>query len=160
MLMNGQVNRVIKNKESMRRIIIVRGVENSNKTFNINRLAEWIIKEYEIENTLAKDSSENMLGVLKIENLKIGINSAGDNLHEAKKVEELKDEEGNYPDIIICASRTRGNSHNYFKENFTFGKGWLKIYQNVRQFDLNGDRNDRDDRVFKEIKTRLIGLKK
>lgn len=144
----------------MRRIIIIRGVHDTGKTTKVNDIAEWIIGKYGIENTLVENKNGDILGVLRVDNLIIGLNSSGDNLAEVEKIRQLKDGEDNYPDIIICASRTKGAPHNYFKENFGYNNGWLKVYHNVRKLNTDDERKIRDERIIEEIKTRLIGVRK
>lgn len=144
----------------LKRIIILRGVENTGKSTKINQLADWIVEKYKIEYTLIKDRYGDIHGILKIENLAIGFNSSGDWITQVQQIEKLKNELGVYPDIIICASRTRGCTHDYFNENFGYSNGWLKVYHTVKRFQDLELRNRRDKRIVEEVQTRLIGLRK
>lgn len=144
----------------MKKIIIVRGVEDTGKTTTIQKIIAWLENNYTINKTFQENEHGDTRAVFEIGNFTIGFNSSGDNLLEVAKIEKLKTNRGTYADIIICASRTRGETQKFFKENFSYNQNWLKIYQNVRRVDPMEERAKRDTRIFEEIKTRLIGIEK
>ena len=145
----------------MRKIIIVRGVHDTGKTTSINELYNWIISlDYQLIDNVTRNSNGDILGTITIGNLVIGFNSAGDKPKEVLKIEKLKDEHGNFPDIIICASRTKGKPYKYLRDNFNQSTNWLRIIQNKRRFNSTPERTQRDERTLAELKVRLIGIEK
>lgn len=145
----------------MRKIIVIRGVHNTNKTTSINEIYNWILSlNYQLIDNVTRNSNGDILGTVTIGNLVIGFNSAGDNLKEVKNIESLKDANENYPDIIICASRTKGDPYNYLKDNFNQSSNWLRIIHNKKRVNAIPERVQRDEQTFAELQVRLIGLKK
>ncbi len=145
----------------MKQILIIKGVSNTGKTTKINQIANWIINEYGIPNTIGLDPldmEKNTIGILTIKNLKIGINSAGDDLASVKKIERIQNE----CDIIIGCCRTKGETFQFYYKNYTRSKGWMDIYFNSQKFpkvDLN-NQSFRDDLTIEGIRCCLIGLEK
>lgn len=95
----------------MKKIFILKGNDNTGKTLKIKEIANWIINDYLVSNTVGLDMSipkKDVHGVLTINKLKIGFNSAGDNVDEVKGIDKLLLEFENDIDIIICACRTKG----------------------------------------------------
>lgn len=149
----------------MKKIFILKGVANTGKTTKINQIAEWIINSYSVANTVGLDVTDleiNTWGVLTIGKLKIGINSAGDNEGEIKKIDELLNKFDNDIDIIICACRTKGISYQHLYKNYIRPKGWLDTYINVEEYKPTevAKQSARDARIFNELKVWLTGLEK
>ncbi|GAO31728.1 hypothetical protein [Geofilum rubicundum] len=149
----------------MKKIFILKGKNDTGKTIKINRIAEWIINNHGATNTINFDSNDlknDINGVLEVSNLTIGINSSGDNLMEVRKIERLKSEIGEYPDILLCACRTKGKGRKYIDNNFNYSKGWLKIYIDVKEHNSASTEKQmiRDERIIAEMQAWLTGLKK
>jgi hypothetical protein len=149
----------------MKKIFILKGGNDCGKTTKINLLAEWIISSYSIPNTIGLDVTnyrKDTLGVLTIGKLKIGINSAGDNEGEVKRLDGLINNSNNDIDIIICACRTRGKGRQYLNNNYNYSNGWLQKFINIEKFPKVDVTNQtaRDIRKIDELKTWLIGLEK
>lgn len=147
----------------MKKIFILKGVSDTGKTTKINTIAQWIIENYGAENTIGLniDNLEiNTWGILKVGNLIIGINAAGDNEHEILKVDDLVKQFD--IDIIICACRTKGITYQHLYKNYIRRNGWLDTYIDVNHLDKNdisGIQN-RDTRILEELRTWLVGLEK
>ena len=149
----------------MKKIFILKGKGNTAKTTKINKIAQWIIDTYHCPNTIGLNTTDfeiDTLGVLNIGKLSIGINSSGDNLYEVQKIKELKGDEDNFPDIIICACRTKGAGFRYIRDNFNYSTGWLSVFINVEEFISTDIKSQtiRDSRIDDELKTWLVGLPK
>lgn len=153
----------------MKKIFILKGKDGSGKTTKINTIAYWIIDTYKIPNTIGLDVTDygkDTFGILTIGKLKIGINSAGDNEKEVKKLDKLIENESENNqidiDIIICACRTKGKGRKYIIDNYNYSNGWLQKFINIDKFPKADivNQNARDLRKFEELKTWLIGLEK
>lgn len=131
-------------------------MSNTGKTTNINKIIEWIIETYNCPNTL-EYTGDNALGVLKVGNLTIGINGAGDNPDEIHKLELLKNEE--YPDIILCCCRTKGYTRKYILKHFNREKGWLRVFINLERY-AEPQRAEQDQRIQEDVKGWILGLPK
>jgi len=145
----------------MKQILIIKGVSNTGKTTKINEIANWIITTYGVPNTIGLDPldlEKNTFGILIFKNLKIGINSAGDDLASVKKIERIQEE----CDIIICCCRTKGETYQFLYKNFIRSKGWIDIYFDAPTFASHAisKQADRDDLIVNGIKCCLIGLEK
>ncbi len=146
---------------TMKKIFILKGVSETGKTTKINTIANWIITNYKIPNTIGLDSlnfKKDSNGILTINKLNIGINSAGDNIGEIKKIDVFAPN----VDIIVCACRTKGATYQHLYKNYTRPNGWLAVYINVDEFpklDLVNQKI-RDNRIIDELQTWLIGLEK
>jgi hypothetical protein len=149
----------------MRKIFILKGKSNTGKTSKINRIVDWIINTHGAPNTVNFDLNKfekDVFGVLEVKNLTIGINSSGDNQEEVQNIERLKLDCDEYPDIILCACRTKGKGRRYLDSNFNYAKGWLKVYFDVKEYNSVSIEKQmtRDERIVAEIKTWLTGLGK
>lgn len=149
----------------MKKIFILKGVSNTGKTTKINQIAEWIINTYSVANTIGLDVTDlekNTWGVLIIGKLKIGINSAGDDENEIKKIDKLLKKFDNDIDIIICACRTKGISYQHLYKNYIRPKGWLDTYINVEEHNPTdlASQSARDIIIHNELKAWLTGLEK
>lgn len=149
----------------MKKIFILKGGENTNKTTIINTVAEWIINNYGIPNTIGLDSSnlkKDTFGVLQVGKLNIGFNSAGDTLDEVKKIDKLNNLNDNDIDIIVCACRTKGKGRTYLLNNYNYSNAWLLKFINSERYPLADTLNQsiRNTRKIDELKTWLIGLEK
>lgn len=147
----------------MRKIFVLKGVSNTGKTTKINTIADWIINKYGIPNTIGLNQNnlkEDTLGIMIINNLTIGFNSSGDTLSEVKKIEKLKEED--YPDIILCACRTRGKGLKFLKNTFNYSNGWLPVYLKIDEFSKVDivNQSKRDLQILDDLQTWLIGLEK
>lgn len=145
----------------MKQILIIKGVSNTGKTTKINEIANWIINTYGASNTIGLDPldmGKNIFGILTVKNLKIGINSAGDDLASVQKIERIQNE----CDIIIGCCRTKGETFQFYYKNYTRGKGWMDIYFNSDEFPAADLINQklRDDLIIDGLKCCLIGLEK
>jgi hypothetical protein len=148
----------------MKKIFILKGGDDTGKTTKINQVAEWIITTYTVPNTIGLDITnyrKDTFGILTIGKLKIGINSAGDNEKEVKKIDSLINPDYEI-DIIICACRTKGKGKKHILNNYNYGKGWLQKFINIEKFPKVDIANQtaRDIRKINELKTWLIGLPK
>lgn len=149
----------------MKKIFILKGNDNTGKTQKIKQIANWIITDYSVANTIGLDmtnSKKDVYGVLTINKLKIGFNSAGDNLDEVIKIDDLVKQFDNDIDIIICACRTKGGSYQHLYKNDIRPKGWLDMYLNVEEYSKTDvvNQSARDVRIITELKAWLIGLEK
>jgi energy-coupling factor transporter ATP-binding protein EcfA2 len=151
----------------MKKIFVLKGKDGSGKTTKINTIADWIIKTYNVQNTISLDVTnfqKDTFGILTIGKLKIGINSAGDNEGEVKKLDLLTDKNENQidVDIIICACRTKGKGRQYIINNYNYSNNWLQKFINIEKFPKAdvAKQNARDLRKIEELKTWLIGLEK
>tara|TARA_R110000868_G_scaffold396876_1_gene669269 strand:+ start:9604 stop:10062 length:459 start_codon:yes stop_codon:yes gene_type:complete len=151
----------------MKKIFVLKGKDGSGKTTKINTIADWIIKTYNVQNTIGLDVTnfqKDTFGILTIGKLKIGINSAGDNEGEVKKLDLLTEKHENEldVDIIICACRTKGKGRKYIVDNYNYSNGWLQKIINIDKFTSSDilSQNARDLRKIEELKTWLIGLEK
>jgi hypothetical protein len=147
----------------MKKIFILKGNDNTGKTQKIKEIADWIITDYSVTNTIGLDMTipkKDVHGVLTINKLKIGFNSAGDNLKEVKAIDKLLLD--NDIDIIICACRTKGASYQHLYKNYIRPTGWLDMYLNVEEYSKTDivNQSARDLRVISELKAWLIGLEK
>lgn len=145
----------------MKQILIIKGVSNTGKTTKINQVANWIINTYGIANTIGLDPSnfkKNSFEILTIKNLKIGINSAGDDLASVKKIESLQDD----CDILISCCRSKGATYQFFYKNYIRRNGWIDIYFDSPRFPEHEKIKQvhRDDKLNNEIRCCLTGLDK
>lgn len=145
----------------MKKLLVLKGVSNTGKTTKINNIARWIIHTYGVPNTIGLDPADllkNTFGILTVKNLRIGINSAGDNLKCVKKIEKIEQD----CDIIICCCRTRGTTYQYLYQNFKRSTGWIELYLNCEEYPANAvpDQKLRDMRIVEDLKCHLIGLEK
>jgi len=142
-----------------KKIFYFTGAGDTGKTTKINTVAKWIIDTYKTPNTIGLDSGNlrrDTLGVLIINNLRIGINSSGDNLHEVTKIDTVNKD----IDILICCSRTSGKGFQYIKKNYNYNNGWLEMQfrvNNLAPTNITGQ-TARDNRLIEDLKTWLIGL--
>ena len=149
----------------MRKIFILKGKSETGKTTKINQIAEWIINNYKCPNSIGLNTSnylQDTHGILTVNKLTIGINSAGDNLGEVKKIDNLNLHNDVRPDIILCTCRTKGKGRKHIKDNYNRATGWLSVIIGVEEFSKIDLKNQtaRDTRVIEELKTWLIGLEK
>ncbi len=148
----------------MNKIFILKGNGDTGKTTKINQIAQWIIDEHGAKDTLdlEPDNLEaDTHGVLQVGNLSIGIHSTGDDGEEVRGISKLKTEDGEAPDIIICACRTKGSSYTYINE-FAKPKQWLKYFIEVEDCSATAlvKQEKRDKRILDELKCWLTGLEK
>lgn len=153
----------------MKKMFTLRGVSNTGKTTKIKQIAQWVIDNYPVTNPHNIDTKKGeILGILKVNKLCIGFISAGDDLAQVKKVEQLllynKGENGNECtiDIIINACRTRGAGRKYLDNNFNRKTGWVKTNLYIERFNASqvADLTSRDSQIFDELKSWLTGLEK
>jgi len=118
----------------MKKIFILKGVSNVGKTTKILNIIEWIIRIYKVNENdiiLTKTTENDVCGVIKIGNLIIGFNTAGDDENQIKKIDILISE--NEIDILICSCRTRGKTFQHLYKNYVRKNGWLDTYINVEE---------------------------
>ena len=149
----------------MKKIFVLKGKSKTGKTSKINQIAEWIIRNYGSPNTIGLNTSnylDDTNGILIVKKLSIGINSAGDNEWEVKKIDNLKLLNGGSPDIIVCASRTKGKGRRHINNNYNYSTGWLKVFIDVEEYSKGDLKNQnlRDARVIDELQSWLTGLEK
>jgi len=145
----------------MKKIFILKGNPNTGKTTKINTIADWIINNYSIPNTIKLDPADFKLdthGILTIKKLTIGINSAGDDFESVRKIDDIAINS----DIILCACRTKGITYQHIYKNYNFATGWLDKIIYVEEYlpTQTIDIYNRDLRIIEELKTWLIGLEK
>ncbi|MFK8274965.1 hypothetical protein ACI76Y_04695 [Capnocytophaga cynodegmi] len=147
--------------EKIRRMFTLKGASCSGKSTKIKEIAKWIQENYSAINIdkIDFDSNEDILGILQVNNLKIGFVSAGDNLDCVKGADTLlqKDED---IDIILNCCRSRGETYQYINSNYSYQKGWIGKYIYVNRFNEIQKQRERDKRVIEELKCWLMGLEK
>lgn len=153
----------------MKKIFVLKGGDDTGKTTKINYIVDWIITNYSVTHSVIKAINPvDRYGIIQINKLVIGFNTAGDNEAEVKKIDNLKgllnndNNEDADVDIIICACRTRGKGRRYIISNFNYGKGWLRHFINVEKHNptIPALETLRDLRITEELKTWLTGLEK
>lgn len=152
----------------MKKIFVLKGGDDTGKTTKINQIIDWILTDYTITNSVSIPiNSVDRYGIIQIDKLTIGFNTAGDNEYEVKKIDLLKTllNENNEPndiDIIICACRTRGKGRQYINNNYNYPNGYLLKFINIEKFAKVDVANQtaRDIRKIDELKTWLVGLEK
>lgn len=145
----------------MKKIIVLKGVSNTGKTTKINIIADWIIRKYNIPNTIGLDVldfEKNTFGLLTINNLIIGVNSAGDDQMCIEQIDKLSP----LCDILICCCRTKGITYQHIYKNYNRNTGWLDTIIPVDEISPANPVNQaiRDARIVDELQTWLIGLEK
>ena len=145
----------------MKRIIILKGVSNTGKTTKINIIADWIIKKYSIPNTIGLDVTDfgkDTVGLLRVNNLIIGINTAGDDDNCIKQIDTIAPK----CDILICSCRTKGITYQHIYKNYNRSLGWLETKINVDEITPGNitTQSVRDATIIEELKTWLTGLEK
>ncbi|PKV51890.1 hypothetical protein ATE84_3990 [Aquimarina sp. MAR_2010_214] len=145
----------------MKRIIILKGVSNTGKTTKINQIADWIIRKYSIPNTIGLDIidfEKDTMGLLKVNNLIIGINTAGDDDECIKQIDTIAPN----CDILICSCRTKGVTYQHIYKNYNHNSGWLETKIIVDKIDPPSvvHQSIRDANIIDEIQTWLIGMEK
>lgn len=145
----------------MKRIIYLKGVSNTGKSTKINQIADWIINKYLIPNTIGLDVADlqkDTLGLLKVNNLVIGINTAGDDEKCIKQIDRIAHE----CDILICSCRTSGITYQHIYKNYNRISGWLETKIFVDKITPANITNQalRDADIIEELQTWLIGLEK
>ncbi len=144
-----------------KKIFVLKGTGNCGKTSKINTIANWIIDNYKISNTVGLDKANlgvDTNGILTIGKLKIGINSAGDDLWQVKKIDALASE----VDILICSCRTKGAGRAHIINNYNYSKGWLCKFISIEKYAATNTsaQASRDLLKVEELKAWLIGLEK
>ena len=112
----------------------LKGVDECGKSEKIKDLANWIITNYPHHiNHGVNTANGDIFGVLEINKLKIGFVSAGDNLKEVLRNDELLDK---FPDIdiLINSCRTKGPSRTHFKNNYHYCTNWLTNFIIIQKF--------------------------
>jgi len=155
----------------MKKIFILKGGDDTGKTTKINEIVDWILTNYTGATSNIKPiNNVDRYGVIQINKLVIGFNTAGDNEGEVKKIDYLKGllnstertDNDNDLDIIICACRTRGKGRKYILNNYNYPNGWLQKFINIEKYakaDI-ASQIARDLRKMEELKTWLTGLEK
>ncbi|WP_432672124.1 hypothetical protein [Flavobacterium sp. SM2513] len=149
----------------MKKIFILKGGDDTGKTTKINHIIDWILTNYTILNSVVKPINQiDRYGIIQINKLTIGFNTAGDNETEVKKIDNLNGLLNNYNelDIIICACRTKGKGRQYIINNYNYSNGWLQKFINIEKFPKADvvKQSTRDIRKIEELKTWLVGLEK
>lgn len=153
----------------MKKMFTLRGVSNTGKTTKIKQIAQWVINNYQVTNLHNIDTTKGeILGILEVNKLRIGFVSAGDDLAQVKKVEQLlldNKNEGDIKDtvdIIINACRTRGAGRRYLENNFNKKNGWLSVNIYVKPLNASqlAQQISRDIEIIDELKSWLTGLEK
>lgn len=153
----------------MKKMFTLRGVANSGKTTKIKQIAQWVIDNYPVSIPHNIDVSKgDILGILQVNKLRIGFVSAGDDLEQVKRLEQLlshgngEDNSENSIDIIVNACRTRGAGRKYLQTNFNRKTGWLTTNIYVEKFAKTQITQQivRDAALIDELKSWLTGLEK
>lgn len=152
----------------MKKIFILKGGDDTGKTTKINQIIDWILTNYSVTHSVIKAINPvDRYGIIQVNKLVIGFNTAGDNEAEVKRIDLLKTllNENNEPndiDIIICSCRTRGKGRKYIINNYNYGRGWLRHFINVEKFNPTNPSLEtiRDARIIDELQTWLTGLEK
>lgn len=155
----------------MKKIFILKGGDDTGKTTKINEIVDWILTNYTGSfSNIKRINTVDRYGVIQINKLAIGFNTAGDNEDEVKKIDYLKgllnnsdsNDGDNDLDIIICACRTKGKGRKYILNNYNYSNGWLQKFINIEKYakaDI-ASQTARDLRKIEELKTWLTGLEK
>ena len=145
----------------MKKMFTLKGVDECGKSSKIKDLANWIITNYTHINHGIDLTKADVYGVLEINKLKIGFVSAGDNLAEVKRNDDLLTK---FPDvdILINACRTRGKGRKHLLNNYNYSTNWLVKYIYVEKFNPSNTalEHTRDIRILTELKTWITGLEK
>lgn len=152
----------------MKKIFVLKGGDETGKTTKINQIIDWILTDYTITNSVfIPINSVDKYGIIQIDKLTIGFNTAGDNETEVKKIDTLKsmlnsNDDVKDLDIIVCACRTRGKGRQYINNNYNYPNGWLQKFINIEKFAKADVANQtaRDIIKIDELKTWLLGLEK
>lgn len=148
----------------MKRMFTLRGVSNCGKSTKIKDIAQWIMQKYphciNINNKVDLTNGD-ILGVLQINTLKIGFNSAGDDRRCVLLIDDLLNQ---YPDIdiLINSSRTKGITRQHLEQNYNKNTGWLVQNVFVEKFYPSSPTLEsiRDNQILQELKSWLTGLEK
>ncbi len=145
----------------MKKIFVLKGNSDTGKTTKINTIAEWIINKYNIPNTInldVTDLKKDTYGILTINNLRIGINSAGDNFDLVRKIDSLAPT----CDIIIASCRTKGITYQHLKKNYNWANNWLDKYIDVHEYQATQTNQiaARDLQIIDVLQSWLTGLEK
>lgn len=113
------------------KILLVVGKSNIGKTTVLNMLIEELKKiEYKV-NMIEENNVDKVVKCIK-GNFSIGINTQGDDLDSVNKVEKIKD-----CDLIICACRTKGETMNFFVNNYNNENLTYYYKQYIEKHNLN-----------------------
>ena len=134
----------------MKRVIVLRGTENTGKTQTIKKVYELMLAKYQVTRVHEKIYKREITCVLLVNNKKIGIESQGDpNSRLRRNLEYFVDINC---EIIICATRTYGqtvDAVNTLSDNYEIV--WIdKTIERIshNQSDINvGDAN----KIIKEL---------
>lgn len=146
----------------MKKMFTLRGVSGCGKSTKIKQIADWIMTNYPYHlNRGINLSQGDITGLLEVGRLKIGFVSAGDLLGCVEASDHLF---SLYPDIdiIINASRTKGATNTYVRNNYNYSTGWLQKSIYVKKFNPSNPtlESTRDRLILDELKTWLTGLEK
>lgn len=147
----------------MKKMFTLRGVSDTGKTTKVKQIAQWVINNYSVTNPHNIDTTKReIIGVLEVNKLRIGFISAGDDLAQVKKVEQLISENESDIDIIVNACRTRGAGRRYLENNFNKKNGWLSVNIYVKPLNASqaAQQISRDIEIIDELKSWLTGLEK
>ncbi|HAO06427.1 MULTISPECIES: hypothetical protein [Chryseobacterium] len=143
----------------MKKMFTLRGVSKTGKTTKVKLIAEWISNNYLNKEFDLKKG--DICTVFEVDNLYIAFVSAGDDINQVKKINNLLKEYENI-DIVINACRTRGAGRKYLEGNFNKEKGWLvkNIFVKKLGKEMIEEQEIRDSKILEELKTWLTGVKK
>lgn len=147
----------------MKRIIVLKGKENTGKSSKIVELYKWMIDNFDCNyEGRIKEKNGDIFGTIDIGTLTIGFNSAGDNEEEVKRIDDLLKLPlpNKEPHIIICACRTKGKPYWYLRDNYSNSSEYLTHFIRLRAYPSAETESikKRDDRILNELKTLLIGI--
>jgi Cdc6-like AAA superfamily ATPase len=114
------------NQSRMKRIIILKGTADTGKTTIINMVVQWILSTYQVANTVGFDPANlqaDTSGVLTINKLRVGINSAGDDEANVLRIDTLAQAQC---DIILCSCRTKGITYQHIYKTYNYSAGYLQ----------------------------------
>ena len=90
-------------------MFIVQGISNAGKTTILRELYTVLKEKYGIEIISENIRKSDITTIFKLNNIKIGIESEGDQGHLGSRLDtSLKEFEKVGCDIILCAARTKG----------------------------------------------------
>lgn len=99
---------------------------------------------------------QDSLGILTIENMKIAINSKGDDLASVKDIEKIGYQDA---DIIVCSCRSKGKSSKYIDKKFNQYTGYVTYYMYMGER-ITNENKDTLNFFITRLKALLIGLPK
>lgn len=146
-------------KEALK-ILTLYGRYDTGKTAAINELIDILAKKPNITEIFIKDNIVERIAAFKVNEKIVAITTRGDRKidleNDFKRLLKELEKDGYAPDILICAARSSGKTHEFLYENaldeniYWFSKS--AIYRKV-----NDTLRDQDDIDFKALRNEING---